>query len=426
MTKSIFISSTALDLAEHRSAVKKAIERLELRAIDMNNFGAQDGDAIKVSLEQVGKADIFIGIIAYRYGYVPEGMTKSVTERENDEAKRRRIPRLMYLVDKKYKWPGEIIDEGETARSKLEAFRTRMEKERVRALFTTPDNLAAQVVSDLARELNRQRNLRWLLSVIAVVFALVGVIGYVYFFRPDILIAQGLLPPTPMKSGFNVVVAGLGLQNADGQIVSSTEADSITSDIAGSLGEFVTNDHLRSFPDPGVPHILDATAQDRESDAAKLAETHGADVVIYGLIQQDLGSFVFQPQIYISPKAATNREQELIGVENFGEPLVLLPGSDITPALEGRIETLRLFLQGLSLYLTGYYDQALLIFQNVIDTHYEPGLESPLYSRGKFGGTRSGLRNSAGLLYSIPDGPSRLRTRLTRTWFCVISACRSI
>jgi len=104
MAKSVFISSTSEDLQEHRAAVKSAIERLELRPIDMQNFGSQSGNALDISLEQVSKSDIFIGIIAHRYGYVPQGMEKSVTEQEYDEALRRNIPRLMYLVDPDYEW----------------------------------------------------------------------------------------------------------------------------------------------------------------------------------------------------------------------------------------------------------------------------------------------------------------------------------
>ncbi len=82
MTKSIFISSTSKDLKPRRDAVDAAIRRLELRPINMSDFGSQPGGAVGVSVREVGKGDIFVGILAHRYGYIPAGMDKSVTEQE--------------------------------------------------------------------------------------------------------------------------------------------------------------------------------------------------------------------------------------------------------------------------------------------------------------------------------------------------------
>lgn len=57
MTKSVFISSTSRDLGEYREAVDKAIRRLELHPINMDDFGSQPGGASGVSLREVAKAD---------------------------------------------------------------------------------------------------------------------------------------------------------------------------------------------------------------------------------------------------------------------------------------------------------------------------------------------------------------------------------
>jgi Domain of unknown function (DUF4062) len=46
----VFISSTSIDLREHRAAVKAAIERMDQHPVVMENFGAQGyGDASSVS-----------------------------------------------------------------------------------------------------------------------------------------------------------------------------------------------------------------------------------------------------------------------------------------------------------------------------------------------------------------------------------------
>ncbi|MEO8606235.1 MAG: tetratricopeptide repeat protein [Chloroflexota bacterium] len=190
MAKSVFISSTSKDLPEHRTAVDKAIRRLGMRPINMDDFGSQPGGASGVSVREVGKGEIFVGIVARRYGYVPDGMEKSVTEQEYDEAVRRNIPRLMYLLDPAYDWPEDRVEAGETAQTKLAAFRTRIEKNEVRSLFRTPEDLAAQVTADLTKLADKQqrqgRNTRWLIGIVAAVVAL-------------LLIGVGLLSALPKE-----------------------------------------------------------------------------------------------------------------------------------------------------------------------------------------------------------------------------------
>ena len=58
----------------------------------MEHLPARDADAIRVSLEMVDKADIYIGLYAWRYGHRPEGHDISITEMEFDQAVKRRIP----------------------------------------------------------------------------------------------------------------------------------------------------------------------------------------------------------------------------------------------------------------------------------------------------------------------------------------------
>lgn len=185
MAKSVFISSTSKDLVEYRQGVDRAIRRLELRPINMDDFGSQPGGATGVSVREVGKADIFIGIIARRYGYVPQGMDTSVTEQEYDQAVRLKIPRLMYLLDPSYDWPADRIEAGETAQNKLAAFRSRIEQNEVRSLFTSPDSLAAQVTADLTKLLDKQRRQQIITRVIAATAAVIALIAVILVSNTD-------------------------------------------------------------------------------------------------------------------------------------------------------------------------------------------------------------------------------------------------
>ncbi len=198
MSKSVFISSTSQDLTDYREAVDKVIRRLRLRPINMRDFGSQPGGASGVSLGEVGNADIFVGIIARRYGYIPEGQALSVTEQEYDEAVRRKIPRLMYLLDPDYNWPPERVEA--TAKDKLDAFRTKIERTDVRSLFTTPDTLAAQVTADLTNLIQKQQRnvlITRLFVLIAAVFALIALVLIADSgVRTPLLVSLGVLTQT--------------------------------------------------------------------------------------------------------------------------------------------------------------------------------------------------------------------------------------
>jgi hypothetical protein len=76
----VMISSTALDLPEHREQVMHACLRASMLPKMMEHLPASDEDAIAASLAMVDEADLYLGIFAHRYGHVPEGHEKSITE----------------------------------------------------------------------------------------------------------------------------------------------------------------------------------------------------------------------------------------------------------------------------------------------------------------------------------------------------------
>ena len=149
----VFISSTYLDLKEHRSAVIEAVGRMRLQYSSMEIFGSQPNSSLDVSKKEIDTCDYLIGIYAWRYGHFIENESKSITEIEFDYAKSKSIKCLVYLVDKEYPWPETYRDTGETLQ-RLMKFKNRVGN-LVRSTFTTPDNLAKQVVADLFREYSR-------------------------------------------------------------------------------------------------------------------------------------------------------------------------------------------------------------------------------------------------------------------------------
>src|SRR6266571_4321639 len=154
--KTVMISSTARDLPEHRQEVKAACLRQGMFPSMMEHLPASDSEAIAISLKMVEDADIYLGIFAYRYGYVPKGYDISITEMEYNRAVERGIPRLIFLMHKKHPLTAEDFETGEGA-VKIETLKTRLKKERVVNFFKSPAELQAEVIDSLSKL--RQPNL---------------------------------------------------------------------------------------------------------------------------------------------------------------------------------------------------------------------------------------------------------------------------
>ncbi len=143
--KTVMISSTVKDLHKHRDQVLKGCHRAGFPSdYIMENLTALDSDAVAVSLKMVEEADIYLGIFAYRYGYVPDGASISITEMEYNRAVELDKPRLIFFIHRKHPVTGADVETGEGA-AKLEAFKERVGKDRVAAFFTSPEDLRGHV-----------------------------------------------------------------------------------------------------------------------------------------------------------------------------------------------------------------------------------------------------------------------------------------
>ncbi|NWG17994.1 MAG: tetratricopeptide repeat protein [Chloroflexi bacterium] len=143
-TKSIFISSTSLDLKPYREAAIEACHNLGFLPIAMENFEAMGVGATEGSKRKLRDADLYVGIIAHRYGYVEAGYDRSVTEIEFDYAGERGLERLCFLVDPGYTWPEAAYDHDQAA--SLKAFKAKIEQSVIRSLFTTVEDFQHKLI----------------------------------------------------------------------------------------------------------------------------------------------------------------------------------------------------------------------------------------------------------------------------------------
>lgn len=159
----VFISSTRRDLEEYRAAVVRAVRGLGLQVSAMEHWGARSEAAVRASLEEVRLSDVLVGLIGWRYGYVPDsqppGERLSITEMEYHHARGLDKEVLMYLGDESVRdhTLQVLVDPG--PERALEHFRARLEVEHVVTYFRLdPAALAERVRRDLMR-LMRQRGI---------------------------------------------------------------------------------------------------------------------------------------------------------------------------------------------------------------------------------------------------------------------------
>jgi hypothetical protein len=145
----VMVSSTARDLPNHRDQVMSACLQQNLFPKMMEHLPASDANAIRVSMQMVDDADLYVGVVGFRYGYVPRGHNVSITEMEYDRAGERGIPRLMFLMHEDHILRAADVETGAGA-AKLREFRQRIAEDRVIALFSSPDDLRANVIQALS------------------------------------------------------------------------------------------------------------------------------------------------------------------------------------------------------------------------------------------------------------------------------------
>ena len=151
MSKRVFISSTYVDLVDFRNTVQTAIRQLGAVDVSMEYFGARDERPKEECLRLIkDESDLFVGIYAHRYGYIPKGDKISITQAEYEAASSAGLKRFIYLVDESVPWVPAYIDR-KNAEVKLRKFKDKLKIDHMFQFFSNKDELAAKVAADLGR-----------------------------------------------------------------------------------------------------------------------------------------------------------------------------------------------------------------------------------------------------------------------------------
>lgn len=143
----IYISSTYKDLKQHREKVYRRLRQMRHDVIAMEDDVATDQRPLEVCQKHITESDLYIGIIAWRYGYVPAEDNpdgKSITELEFRHAKQAGKPCFIFLLAEDCPWPPAHIERGEGGK-KLEALRAEFCARYEVSSFHNEDELAGLV-----------------------------------------------------------------------------------------------------------------------------------------------------------------------------------------------------------------------------------------------------------------------------------------
>src|ERR1700750_2841725 len=82
----VCISATKQDMDSYRADLPDALELIEVAAFLQEQWAEGAGDVVALCRERLDKTDGYVGVFGFRYGWVPNGHDRSITEIEYDHA----------------------------------------------------------------------------------------------------------------------------------------------------------------------------------------------------------------------------------------------------------------------------------------------------------------------------------------------------
>ncbi|MFL6208462.1 MAG: DUF4062 domain-containing protein [Pyrinomonadaceae bacterium] len=118
----VYVSSTYNDLKDYREKVEKVLRRLGHEDVAMEYYVAEGMRPVERCLADVASCDIYVGIFAWRYGWIPEDDNPdklSITEIEFRQAEKTGKECLIFLLSDEAPWPRAAMDRDPTRIEKL-------------------------------------------------------------------------------------------------------------------------------------------------------------------------------------------------------------------------------------------------------------------------------------------------------------------
>jgi tetratricopeptide (TPR) repeat protein len=160
----VVISVISKELTDHRAAVIESVNKLGITAVYSDPETAKD--AAQEAFEAVDQADIYIGLLGLRYGYVPRTNNpddRSLAELQYHRAMSRGLPMILCMMAEEVKLTGRTA-ELEAISGAAAKYRKRMEQFRTEVIaahgniyrFYTVEQVRVQVETALQRLTKRE------------------------------------------------------------------------------------------------------------------------------------------------------------------------------------------------------------------------------------------------------------------------------
>jgi hypothetical protein len=151
----VMISSTARDLPEHRKMVEDACLRMGMFPVMMERLRASASDAVKESIRMVNEAELYVLILAHKYGSTPEDSDISYTEMEFNRALERHqagelCDLLVFIMGPKHPLLADAFETDPAKLAKVNALKARARKLIVQE-FNSSEELRALSLQSLSQ-----------------------------------------------------------------------------------------------------------------------------------------------------------------------------------------------------------------------------------------------------------------------------------
>lgn len=158
---SVFVSSTYNDLVVERKKVIDVLLQMNCFPIGMEYFNAEDDTQWNIIKNLIKECDYYIIIIAGRYGSIEKESGKSYTHKEYEYAVEQGIPVLRFVHEDINRLTGDKLEDTDEGKRKLKEF-TDEAKKKMCKFWTTPGELAAQVVLSLTSMIKTNPRIGWI------------------------------------------------------------------------------------------------------------------------------------------------------------------------------------------------------------------------------------------------------------------------
>lgn len=150
----VFVSSTYIDLKDHRAHVINSLRNAGVFVDPMENWTADNDEPKKFSQDRLKGCHLCVLLVAFRRGFVPENEIRSITQLEYDAVIEKKIDVLVFQLADDAKWWAKY-DEREKD-SPLNEWRSSL-RNRHGVQFFTDDPHSIEMTGPLVRWMNKGR-----------------------------------------------------------------------------------------------------------------------------------------------------------------------------------------------------------------------------------------------------------------------------